>query len=608
MAAHDVSYKYDVFISHRWEDTGNSFTSFLYSALTRNGILAFINKENLPMAGEMPPNLLQIVRSSKISIPIISRGYAESECCLRELAEMVECYKSKSQIILPIFFDVEPRDVRLQMGIFAESFEKHKGNDEQTLKRWKNALTLVGEIMGYQLKDVDGNISKLVHLVVDWALTQLSSIHSNDGRGKVLISYRRKDTGNSFTSFLHRALEREGIHVIMNLSSREKLPNFSQTIRSSKILITVISKGYAESEWCLEELADMVECFESEGQKILPIFFNVSPKDVKKQTGIFEASFEKHSKRNDEQTLNRWKDALSVVGGMSGFELKEVDGDQSMLVDLVVGWALTKLNSPVERKIYVGLSAHVERMEELLNVGSNDVEIVGICGMNGIGKTTIAKALYNGHFQNFRSSCFLGNIGEEASKGLEYLQKQLLESISKREIGLITSVNQGKILIQQALLGLKVLLILDGVDSKNQLNAFPIDSFGPGSKIIITSGSESILQLAKINEAKIYRPQVLDPPQSLQLFSRHAFSMDRPPEDYLQLCYEVLQLTGGLPSSLERLGSFLYKKDKEEWQVTLQRWRHLSRSQIDQELKIWYDNPEDSEKKSMSPYKRRRPT
>ncbi|KAJ4981329.1 hypothetical protein NE237_032166 [Protea cynaroides] len=154
MAAYDGSYQ--VFINFKGVDIYNNFISFLHSALKREGIDAFIDSENL-LRREMLPNLFQIIRSSKISIPVISKGYAESECCLRELAEMVECYKSEGQIILPIFFDVEAEDVRNQTGIIEASFENHeKGNDEQTLKIWKNALNVVGGILGYQLKDVNG--------------------------------------------------------------------------------------------------------------------------------------------------------------------------------------------------------------------------------------------------------------------------------------------------------------------------------------------------------------------------------------------------------------------------------------------------------------------
>ncbi|KAJ4980313.1 hypothetical protein NE237_031150 [Protea cynaroides] len=160
MAASDDCCNYQVFISYRWEDTGNTFTGFLHSELKRERIDVFIDIENLPRGEEMLPKLFQGIESSKISIPIISKGYTDSKWCLIELAKMVECYKSRGQKILPIFFDVELNDIKMKNKTFEASFEQqHKKdpkNDEQTIQGWKHALSVVGEIKGFELKEVNG--------------------------------------------------------------------------------------------------------------------------------------------------------------------------------------------------------------------------------------------------------------------------------------------------------------------------------------------------------------------------------------------------------------------------------------------------------------------
>ncbi|KAJ4980401.1 hypothetical protein NE237_031238 [Protea cynaroides] len=155
MAEHVGSCK--VFISYKQEDTGNTFTSSLYEYLRGKGIDAFLDNESTRKAEEMLPKFLETIRSSKISIPVISTGYVKSQWCLMEQSEMVECYESKGQKILPIFFDVSATDVRDHTGIVKASLDEHKkGNDEQTIKRWKNALNVVTRMSGYRLNEVNG--------------------------------------------------------------------------------------------------------------------------------------------------------------------------------------------------------------------------------------------------------------------------------------------------------------------------------------------------------------------------------------------------------------------------------------------------------------------
>ncbi|KAJ4981347.1 hypothetical protein NE237_032184 [Protea cynaroides] len=428
---------------------------------------------------------------------------------------------------------------------------------------------------------------------------------AHDGSFQVFINFRGEDTRNNFTGFLHSALKRERIDAFMdseNLWGGEEIKTaLLQAIQGSKISIPVFSKGYADSKWCLVELAEMVRCHKSNGQIILPIFFDVEITDVRHQSGSFKASFENHEKSNDAQTLKSWREALNLVTGISGHELKLVYGNQSKLVNKIVEWALTKLNSPClpDVKNPIGLDAHVKKIEDLLNADSDDVEFVGIWGMSGIGKTAIAKAFFNSKLKEFPTNCFLENTREEASKGLVHLQKLLIQDITKNEVKYINNVDRGKAFIREKLRGEKVLLIIDDVDSHDQLDALAIEFkwFDRRSIIIITSQDEHILNLAKVDKAKRYRPKELDDKQSLQLFSLHAFSTNKPPEDYEQLCHEVLRLAGGLPLTLEVWGSYLYgTTEKQEWESMLRSLKNIPHKDIQKKLKISYDHLESDER------------
>ncbi|XP_043687748.1 toll/interleukin-1 receptor-like protein [Telopea speciosissima] len=147
------SSSYDVFINFRGPDTRASFVSLLYKALIKDGINAYKDSEDLWEGDEICPSLLRAIRKSEISIPVISENYAESKYCLLELAEIWECHKSNAQTILPVFIDVEPRNVRHQTGSFEVPFQEHQRKyKSDDVERWKNALKEVGNLKGWTFK------------------------------------------------------------------------------------------------------------------------------------------------------------------------------------------------------------------------------------------------------------------------------------------------------------------------------------------------------------------------------------------------------------------------------------------------------------------------
>lgn len=132
-------------------------TDFLYTYLVGASVRTFRDDNKLRVGEEISPELLKAITGSKISIPIFSKNYAFSKWCLFELTRMVECHANGGYMIYPIFYDVDPSDVRNQRGSYEKAFCQHKKSfDENIVQRWKEALRIVGQLKGLELKKETG--------------------------------------------------------------------------------------------------------------------------------------------------------------------------------------------------------------------------------------------------------------------------------------------------------------------------------------------------------------------------------------------------------------------------------------------------------------------
>jgi hypothetical protein len=147
----------DVFLSFRGEDTRKNFTDHLYSALVQVGIHTFRDSEKLPRGENISIELLNAIRGSRISIVVFSKGYASSRWCLDELVEIVNCKNAIGHTLLPIFYHLDPSDVRKQTGTFAKAFARHEEQfptDMERVQRWRVALTEAANCSGWDLESV----------------------------------------------------------------------------------------------------------------------------------------------------------------------------------------------------------------------------------------------------------------------------------------------------------------------------------------------------------------------------------------------------------------------------------------------------------------------
>ena len=143
---------YDVFISFRGKDTRNVFTCHLYKALSDKKIKVFLDEENLKKGDEISPAIMKAIQESKISVVVLSKNYASSSWCLEELCHILQCKEIDEQIVLPIFYHVDPSHVRRQQASYATALtalEQRFRYKKDEVKQWRNALTTVSNLSGW---------------------------------------------------------------------------------------------------------------------------------------------------------------------------------------------------------------------------------------------------------------------------------------------------------------------------------------------------------------------------------------------------------------------------------------------------------------------------
>ncbi|KAI9086171.1 hypothetical protein K1719_031892 [Acacia pycnantha] len=424
-------------------------------------------------------------------------------------------------------------------------------------------------------------------------------------RYDVFLSFRGEDTRHSFTALLYDALRRKGIKAFIDdkkLGKGERIaPALLKAIEKSRISIIVFSRNYATSTWCLDELAHIIRCKEQKNQVVMPIFYKVNPMDVQYQANSFGEAMATHEVRfrDNVEKVQKWRFALSEAASLSPAWLFE-DGYQSGFIEEIAKDVYAMLPPKRFHNIghMVGLEPRIEEVMSLLYNSDDGACMLGIHGPGGIGKITLAKAIYNSIFYQFEGSCFLFDVREESKKfyGNVRLQQTLLSEILEEKRMKFGSVHEGISKMKHRLSHKKVLLVLDDVDELEQIEelAGGCDWFGCGSKVIITTRNKQLLFAHNVE--KTYEMKKLNDHDSLELFCWHAFHTIKTPKGYQDMSRHVISYAQGLPLALRVIGSNLAYKNSEEWGSILERYDRIPEGSIHEVLKISFDCLQDGAK------------
>ncbi|KAG2254825.1 hypothetical protein Bca52824_084961 [Brassica carinata] len=423
------------------------------------------------------------------------------------------------------------------------------------------------------------NPTHLLHHVTSTTADASPSLQSPSSRPlwkyDVFLSFRGTDVRKGFLSHLYKALTDNGIHTFRDDTELQRgnfiSPALLGAIEQSRFAVVVLSENYATSRWCLQELVHITKCVKKKQMELIPVFFGVDPSHVKRQSGNFAKAFAEHDKRPNKDAVESWRKAMATVGFISGWDSRNWN-EESKLIEELVQDLSERLFSPVstsDNGEWIGMSTHMRSIYPLMREDPNDVRMVGIWGMGGIGKTTIAKYIYKAFLNKFDGACLLENVKRDFKRhGPSHLREKILSEIFRKKD--MNTWNKDSDVMKQRLQGKKF---------------FSSHWFGPGSRIVITTRDRRVLDQHDVE--RIYEVKPLRTTQALQLFSKHAFKQPRPSEDYRELSLDVVEQLGGLPLAIQL----------EFWEDKLDLLRNNGDNSVFKALKVSYEALDEIEKK-----------
>ncbi|KAG0600590.1 hypothetical protein M758_11G045700 [Ceratodon purpureus] len=404
-------------------------------------------------------------------------------------------------------------------------------------------------------------------------LRPMEGIESSNADGlanyDVFISHRGPDTKTGFVSFLHRDLEAAGLLPFLDCKSidigDDSWECIEHAIRKTPIAVVVFSESFAQSEWCLRELHVMLH---TPSVKVLPVFYKVRPSEVRfPESGQLKDGFQKLIGRHDKNIIEQWRADLDQASKLMGWEHAGAQGRlEGDLVKEIVEKILDLANKPLPLFVgdyVVGTKKVVEDIIQIIDT-KKTILMLGLWGVGGIGKSTLARELYNRLRRGFDASGYIEDVTEKVLHGgVVKVQNLILKDLCTNEAHVVEDKSKGRTILEERLRKKRVLVVLDDVCDSDAMGFWITRKMlSIGSLCIVTSRDRRVIELSGTldmnEEMHIQHVQGLSNVDSKQVFASYAFGgVSKVKRELERMVASISKACGGVPLVLKVCGALL---------------------------------------------------